>query len=74
MHTRWIGGFALMVFLAASSALQAQETKQSAGPRMEIAQERFEFEPVPEGAEIIHEFRVKNSGEAPLRIERVRTG
>jgi hypothetical protein len=39
-----------------------------------VPQDRFEFEPVPEGSEVTHQFSVKNSGDAPLLIERVRTG
>ena len=35
---------------------------------------QYNFEPQPEGSKIIHEFIIKNRGEALLKIERVKTG
>jgi len=34
----------------------------------------YQFEPVPEGTQVTHEFKIQNKGTAPLRIERVNTG
>ena len=34
----------------------------------------FEFEPVVDGMEITHDFAIKNTGDGPLAIQRVKTG
>jgi hypothetical protein len=34
----------------------------------------YRFEPVIEGAEIVHEFVIRNTGGAPLEIQAVETG
>ncbi len=36
--------------------------------------DNYEFDPVLEGAEINHQFIIKNKGTAPLKIEKVKTG
>lgn len=35
---------------------------------------KYEFLPVVDGAEVIHDFTVKNIGEGPLAIHQVKTG
>jgi hypothetical protein len=45
----------------------------SAVPAVVIKESRFEFEPVIEGTEIIHDFVIGNQGEEPLIIEKIRT-
>lgn len=35
---------------------------------------KWEFEPVIDGQEVIHDFAIQNRGNAPLNIERVKTG
>jgi len=35
--------------------------------------DRYEFEPVLHGTEIIHDFVIQNTGTAPLEIKRVQT-
>ncbi|SPD75311.1 conserved exported hypothetical protein [uncultured Desulfobacterium sp.] len=35
---------------------------------------QFQFEPVVEGTVITHDFHIENTGNAPLKIERVKTG
>jgi hypothetical protein len=34
----------------------------------------FEFDPVVDGTQITHDFVIKNSGNGPLAIHRVKTG
>ena len=34
----------------------------------------YEFSPVLDGAKVVHEFVIQNKGNAPLKVERVRTG
>ena len=77
----WIGAVCLLGLLPAcglqtqlQAQIQPQEKPQAATPAIEVSEERFEFAPVAEGSDVTHEFRVRNSGDAPLVIERVRTG
>lgn len=44
------------------------------GASVFFPEKTFEFEPVIEGAKVIHDFVVKNRGSAPLVISDVRTG
>lgn len=74
MHIRGSRWMALLLLLTIGSVVHAQGTPTPTGPRIVVPQDRFEFEPVPEGSEVTHQFSVKNSGDAPLLIERVRTG
>ena len=39
-----------------------------------LPEQIFEFEPVLEGAVVIHDFIIENKGTAPLVIHKVRTG
>jgi len=41
-------------------------------PKAVFPQLKFEFDPVFEGTEIIHDFVVENTGEAPLVIKNIR--
>ena len=34
----------------------------------------WEFEPVVDGQEVVHEFAIQNKGDAPLNVEQVKTG
>jgi Protein of unknown function (DUF1573) len=45
-----------------------------AAPELSIAQDTFEFEPVPEGTVIRHNFIVNNTGDEPLVIKNILTG
>lgn len=45
-----------------------------AGPKAVIASSVHEFDAVPDGTEVKHDFILQNKGDAPLKIERVRTG
>ncbi len=43
-------------------------------PKAVAAAESYDFGTVLEGNDVIHEFVVKNTGDAPLDIQNVRTG
>lgn len=45
-----------------------------AGPSVNVIQPKYEFEPVPEGAHVAHSFVIRNTGDAPLHIQKVNTG
>ena len=43
-------------------------------PKVFLPVTQWEFEPVIDGHEVIHEFAIQNKGNAPLNVERVKTG
>ena len=43
-------------------------------PKAFLPVTKWEFEPVIDGQEVVHEFTIQNKGNAPLNIERVKTG
>ena len=48
--------------------------QNDAGPAALFPKTLYEFSPVLDGAEVVHEFVVQNKGTAMLSIERVKTG
>lgn len=44
------------------------------GPNLVVPKPHFEFAPVLDGEEVTHDFVVKNTGDAPLVINKVQTG
>jgi hypothetical protein len=50
------------------------EADSGGSPVAVVAEGAYRFEPVPEGTPVTHEFKIQNTGTAPLRIERVNTG
>jgi hypothetical protein len=49
------------------------EASQGA-PVIQIPEATFDFGEVPEGGEVAHDFKIKNTGKAELQIERVQPG
>ncbi|MGB5157764.1 OS_HP2 family (seleno)protein [Desulfobacterium sp. N47] len=62
-----------VVFSARAEELQAADTASFA-PVAVLKKAGFQFDPVIEGTVITHEFIIKNTGNAPLSIEKVKTG
>ncbi|MBW1698791.1 MAG: DUF1573 domain-containing protein [Deltaproteobacteria bacterium] len=60
-----------LFFLAAGAGTASTE---NGSPEAFLPETRFEFEPVPEGTEVTHQFKIQNKGNAILRIHKVRTG
>lgn len=48
--------------------------KKAATPVAEVSAPEYRFDAVPEGSKITHDFRVRNKGDAPLNVTKVRTG
>jgi hypothetical protein len=48
--------------------------RSEAGASIFFPEKAFEFQPVIEGAKVVHDFVVMNKGSAPLLINNVRTG
>ena len=49
-------------------------TAAAAAPAIDVPQPRHEFAPVPEGAEVSHDFTIRNRGGSDLEIQKVETG
>ena len=59
---------------AAEKASSNAGTPAQASPSVVIPVLKHEFEPVVDGAEVLHDFTVKNIGDGPLAIHQVKTG
>jgi len=55
-----------------SFAKDAQETESR--PEVKLIESSYKFETITEGKEIIHDFIIKNVGNAPLDVLRVKPG
>jgi len=65
----------LLVFSAIPSYAADQSASAAQGlPSAVIKDNKYEFKPVMEGTQVVHEFIVENAGTAPLQIERIQTG
>ncbi len=65
-----------MVFCAVSFETDAfGASKQThPSPSAFVPDSRYTFPPVLDGTEVTHDFVMQNKGDAPLKIEKVRTG
>lgn len=81
----WATVSALFLLWVGVAALQAQDSlkvspvPQTSGqsevvPKISVPAKTFKFKSVPDGSEIKHDFVIQNLGDAPLRIESVKTG
>ncbi len=61
-------GAALALFFFFAAVLPAQELK---GPRIEVKQEHYDMGKIAQGTMAVHVFEVRNTGDAPLVIERL---
>jgi hypothetical protein len=67
---------AVVVLLCTAQAQSASPGTggAEAGASVFFPEKAFEFQPVIEGAKVVHDFVVLNKGSAPLLINDVRTG
>ncbi len=59
---------------AADKASSGTGDNAQGAPVIVIPEFKYEFTPVVDGAEVVHDFTVKNSGEGILAIHQVKTG
>ncbi|ABW65833.1 conserved hypothetical protein [Desulfosudis oleivorans Hxd3] len=64
----------VLFLLSAGAVVFAADVPDKASPVAVIEARTFTFDPVPEGTEVVHDFTVKNTGTAELRVEQVKTG
>lgn len=43
-------------------------------PAVQVVEGSHEFAPLPEGRDVVHAYVIRNTGDAPLAIQKVRTG
>ena len=67
----WVLG--VFVLTNTAVALGVEESGQGM-PQAIVPVDRYDFEPLPEGSEVVHNFIIQNKGTAPLIIEKVKTG
>ena len=67
---------AILIFiLLLTQAGFAKETDQAKNqPVLQILESTYKFESITEGKEILHDFTIKNTGDALLEVLRVRPG
>ena len=53
---------------------QTATSASPTGPKAYLSENVFEFQPVVEGTEVVHEFVLFNKGDAPLDIMNVKSG
>lgn len=49
-------------------------TDQRTGPKAYLPENVYEFAPIMEGQEVVHEFVVLNKGDEPLSILKIKSG
>ena len=72
----------VMLWVAATAVAASDEAAGKAAtdevavetPVVVLPEMTYEFEPVVDGTEVTHDFAIKNTGNGPLAIERVKTG
>jgi hypothetical protein len=76
----FLGCICLTSAYAADSAGKPPKAKPAAPevsqgtPAIQIPESTYDFGEVPEGGEVVHDFKIKNTGKAELVIERVQPG
>jgi hypothetical protein len=70
---RFVFVVCILAVFAQTTVFGAQEPKKES-PVAVAPEPRYEFAPVPEGSEVMHDYVVQNKGTAPLIIEQVKTG
>ena len=65
--------FTLILFFSCALLLLSQ-AGYAAGPRMAIDEKLFDFKEVNQGSVVAHSFEVRNTGDEPLQIKKVRPG
>jgi hypothetical protein len=65
----------LIFFFCLTQTGFAEDAKKTAPqPELKIIESTYAFETIAEGEEIIHDFTIKNTGNAPLDVLKVKPG
>jgi hypothetical protein len=66
--------FFILIPLVDAKAASLGEENAGGSPALHFSEKEFEFQPVIDGAKVVHEFAVANKGSSPLLIQNVKTG
>jgi len=66
--------FATVCILSLNSGVFGASQQTPASPSVFVPESRYTFSSVLDGTEVTHDFIIQNKGDAPLVIEKVRTG
>jgi len=73
MKYRFKVAFLSLILLVGLSVVSYGEVEEGQAKAV-ISKNVFEFEPVLDGAEVIHDFVIQNTGKDELEIEKIETG
>jgi hypothetical protein len=65
--------FAIIFFILLFSSAFAEKPEPENGPQAHFPENTFIFDKIVEGTLIIHDFVIKNTGNAPLIVEKVKS-
>ncbi len=66
--------FAAVCILCFNSGAFGDSKQTTLSPSVFVPESRYTFPTVIDGTEVTHDFIIQNKGDAPLVIERVKTG
>jgi hypothetical protein len=73
MNLKKCRGFAIIFFLLLFSSAFAEKPDEKNRPQAHFPENTFTFDKVLEGTLVIHDFVIKNTGNAPLIVEKVKS-
>ncbi len=71
---KFLGPGILIFILVLITNVFAEKPEDEKMPEAYFPENSFTFEKILEGTDVIHDFVIKNNGNAPLAIEKVRSG
>jgi len=66
--------FAAICIMSFNSGAFGASKQTSPSPSVVVPESRYTFPTVIDGTEVTHDFIIQNKGDAPLAIEKVKTG
>lgn len=70
----WVGGAHALQGADDNATSPTPASASQANPSISIPEKVYDFGEAAEGGEVVHDFIVKNTGQAPLEINQVRPG
>lgn len=64
----------LFLFCLPQTAFAVEADKPKSQPELKIIESTYAFQSITEGIDIIHDFAIKNTGDAQLDVLKVRPG
>jgi hypothetical protein len=69
-YAKW----SLLICLLVLPMVSGAEDKVEVSPSYTVPEKQFTFQPVVDGAEIVHDFTIQNKGTTELSVLNVKTG